>query len=199
MRASLCEMYLLPMSITALRTWELTPVEVALDLAPPRLSDARGLVFSGLAEPRIRLAAGLALTSHLKRIASAVDRAAPDRAPAKIRISAYPTGSASCPYAICIGPMRSLLALQSKVVRAVEPGLAHSGSVVNFVMRQAMEDGTLSFVRDFIGNKTPPAFEPHQVATHFDSIDLRIVGLTIYALDAEASPEQIIAHWNYPR
>lgn len=75
------------MSITHLRKWDVSGIEIALDLEIPRISDRSRFVFSGPAEPRIRLVVCFALTSQLKRIVTAVDRAAPARPPSGLRIS----------------------------------------------------------------------------------------------------------------
>jgi hypothetical protein len=191
-------MYVL-MGITHLRKWDVTAIEIALDLQAPRFSDAPGFVFSGPAEPRICLVTGFALTSQLKRIVAAVDRVVPAHAPAGLRI-ALSTGRnvTSMTGAIAVAPMDVLLRLQSKLVRAIEPGLAHDGLVLALTTRRGMDEAAIGFIRDFIPAKTVPAFEPSQAAVAFRPTEVKAVGITIYRLGRGGAPESILAHWTYP-
>lgn len=187
------------MSVTHLPKWDVTAIEIALDLEIVRFSDQSHLVFSGPAEPRICLVAGFALTSQLKRIISAVDRAVPERPPSRLRVTWSPTRSeAPVPATITVQPMRALLRLQSKLVQAIEPGLAQSESMRLGLNRDVDEVGT-NFVRNFIPRKSLPTFEPLHEPTDFNILEIVAVGLTIYRLGRQGKPESILAHWAYPR
>ena len=75
------------MSVTHLPGWDVTAIEIALDLEPPLFSDPVLVAFSGAAEPRICLVTSFALTSQLKRIVTAIDRVVPERLPGGLRIA----------------------------------------------------------------------------------------------------------------
>jgi hypothetical protein len=186
------------MTVTHLQKWDVTAIEIALDLEMPRFVDPTRFVFSGPAEPRICLVAGFALTSHLKRIVAALDRAVPVRPPSRLRITPAMVRSAlpllAVPFAI--QPMLSLLRLQSKLIRAIEPGLAHEGASLH--TRRAMEDGPGRFIGDFISRETLPTFEPSYAVADFDAAELTATGITIYRLDRHGAPTSILGHWAYP-
>ena len=87
------------MSVTHLQKWDVTAIEIALDLEMPHFVDPTRFAFSGPAEPRICLVAGFALTSQLKRIVAAVNRALPARPPSRLQSSSGNStvgGSLSC-------------------------------------------------------------------------------------------------------
>ena len=185
------------MSVTPLQKWDVTAIELALDLELPRFVDSSRCVFSGPAEPRICLVAGFALTSHLKRVIAAVDRAVPVRPPSRLRLSPATTRSATrFSIAISIQPMLALLRLQSKLIRAIEPGLVQDA--VSHSAGRRMEEAAARFVGDFISEKTLPTFEPPCSLADFDARDLKVVGLTVYRLGDRGAPESILAHWVYP-
>ena len=185
------------MSVTDLQTRDVTPIEIALDLEMPRLLDPSHLFFSGPSEPRICLVAGFALTSHLKRIVAAVGRAVPARMPSGVEISSARSRSPTLPEAtvVTIQPMLALLRLQSKLVRAIEPGLAHE--VASFRARRDMEEIASQFIGEFIARKTLPTFEPSCAFSDFHSTQLTAIGFTIYRLGHGGKPESILAHWAY--
>jgi hypothetical protein len=189
------------MSVTHLRAWDVTAIEIALDLEMPHLSDPASFVFSGPSQPRICLVAGLALTSHLKRLIAAVDRAMPQRPPAGLRIAPPATRSSAVPgrTSIAVRPMSLLLRLQSKLLRAIEPGLAHYPASLPAAMGRETDETTLRFIRDFVAEKAAPVFEPPFAARDFDSTDVKAVGLTIYRLGRRGAPQSILAHWSYPQ
>lgn len=186
------------MTVTHLQKWDVTAIEIALDLEMPRFVDPTRFVFSGPAEPRICLVAAFALTSHLKRIVAALDRAVPVRPPSRLRITPAMARSALPPLAVpfAIQPMLSLLRLQSKLIRAIEPGLAHEGASLH--TRRAMEDGPGRFIGDFISRETLPTFEPSYAVADFDAAELTATGITIYRLDRHGAPTSILGHWAYP-
>ncbi|MGB7047709.1 MAG: hypothetical protein WBD57_05260 [Candidatus Cybelea sp.] len=186
------------MTVTHLQKWDVTAIEIALDLEMPRFVDPTRFVFSGPAEPRICLVAGFALTSHLKRIVAALDRAVPTRPPSRLRITPAMVRSAPLPSGIpfAIQPMLALLRLQSKLIRAIEPGLAHEGASIH--TRRTMEDGPGRFVGDFISRATLPTFEPPGAVADFDVAELTATGITIYRLDRRGAPTSILGHWAYP-
>jgi hypothetical protein len=187
------------MSVTHLRKWDVTAIEIALDLEIVRFSDQAQLVFSGPAEPRICLVAGFALTSQLKRIISAVDRTVPERPPARLRIAHSQTRSATTTAALSVQPMPVLMRLQTKLLRAIEPGLAQGDSVASTAAVRELDEAGTNFVRNFIADKVLPTFEPAALTGDFESTPVKAVGLTIYRLGHQGKPEHILAHWTYPQ
>ncbi len=188
------------MSVTHLQKWDVTAIEIALDLEIPRFSDASRILFSGPAEPRICLVAAFALNSHLKRIVAAVDRAVPPRPPARLRMTPATARSAaaSAPAAVTIQPILALLRLQAKLTRAIEPGLAHDVDLASIRVRRDVDEAAARFISDFISRKALPTFEPPCPVAGFEVVEVRAVGLTIYRLGDKGAPKSIIAHWAYP-
>jgi hypothetical protein len=186
------------MSVTHFKKWDVTAIEIALDLEIARLVDHSRAVFSGPAEPRICLVSGFAITSQLKRIIAAVDRAAPPRLPSGLRLVPVTLRSPAAPAAptISVQPMLSLLRLQSKLIRAIEPGLAHD--MVSLRTTRDMDESAATFVDDFISRKMLPTFEPACTAAELDGA-LKATGITIYRLGRHGIPESILAHWPYPK
>ena len=187
------------MSVTHFKKWDVTAIEIALDLEIPRFVDPSRFIFSGPAEPRICLVAAFALTSQLERIVAAVNRAMPPRLTSALRISPGAARSPTTPAAagVSIQPMHALLRLQSKLIRAIEPGLADGA--VPLRMGHAMDSFAARFIGDFIPRKTLPTFEP-PCALNADAgaTELRVIGLTIYRLGDCGIPESILAHRPYP-
>lgn len=95
-----------------------------------------------------------------------------------------------------VQPIAALLRLQSKLIHAIEPGLAQQGDVA---ISGALEDdaNTIRFIHEFIPGKMLPAFEPSRLGNDFTSIDLDAIGLTIYELGAQGAPHAILSHWSY--
>jgi hypothetical protein len=186
------------MSVTHFKKWDVTAIEIALDLEIPRFVDPSRFLFSGPAEPRICLVAAYALTSQLKRIVAAVDRAMPPRPTSALRISPGAARSPTAPAAagVSIQPMYALLRLQSKLIRAIEPGLADGEVTVR--TRRGVDNAAARFIGGFIIHKTLPTFEPPcALSADFDATELRVTGLTIYRLGDAGAPESILAHWPY--
>lgn len=189
------------MSVTHLQKWDVTAFEIALDVEVPQLSNPAPFLFSGRAEPRICLVAGFALTSHLKHIIGALDRAVPERPPAGLRIAPSTTrgaGSAQ-PLIISLRPMHLVLRLQSKLIRAIEPGLAHDGGAISLAMARSIDEANFQYVHEFISQHALPTFEPQRSDDVFDPMELRAVGLTMYRLGRKGTPESILSHWIYPK
>lgn len=186
------------MSVTHLPKWDVTAIEIALDLEAPRSLDPLRFAFSGRAEPRICLVAAFALTLQLKRIVAAVDRVVPARLPSRLQIAPAATRSAVAAVGatISLQPMFALLRLQSKLIRAIEPGLAHEG--VSYRMKRAMENGPARFIGDFITRETLPTFEPPCAVAGFEVTELKAVGITIYRLGHRGAPASIVCRWAYP-
>jgi hypothetical protein len=188
-------------SITSLRKWDVTPIEIALDLEMPQSFDPTRFGFSGPAEPRICLVAAFAITPQLKRIVTAVDRAAPSRLPSALRVAPAklrsPTKSSS--RAISIQPMLALIRLQSRLIRAIDPGLAGDGVRMSFEKSSEMDEAAAHFVGEFIPSKTLPTFEPSGAVAEFVSAELRAVGITVYRLGRHGTPQSILGHWSYAR
>lgn len=185
------------MDIAHLPQWDVAAIEIALDLETPRAS---GFLFSGSAEPRICLVASFALTTQLLRIAAAVDRVIPVRLPASLRAAPANsrTGLAWAPSPIVLQPMVSLLRLQRKLIRAIEPGLAeHVIQEKSLPAPAGMEVMTAEYIRSFIGAKTLPTFEPAFALRDPASVHLKAVGVTIYRLGNNGAPESILKHWAY--
>lgn len=176
---------------------DVTPIEIALDLETTHLYDASHFAFSGPAEPRICLVAAFALTSQLKRIVAAVDRAVPAQALSSVRIFPTPVRSASqVPRAFSIEPMLVLRRLQSKLIRATQPGLVNGESGDALGGAHDMGAEAEQFVRDFVASKALPLLEPAD-ARGSQALNLRAVGITLYRLGKRGIPESILAHWSY--
>ncbi len=177
---------------------EVTPIEIALDLETTLPFDPSRFDFSGAAEPRVCLVAAFALTSQLKRIVGAINRAVPARAPAGLRIAPLPVRSASVtPRVLSIEPMLVLQRLQSKFIQAIEPGITCDESRILFGSVRDMGAEAEHFVRDFIPRKSLPILTPQYAVLGSESLNPKAVGITIYHLGARGSPESVIAHWGY--
>jgi hypothetical protein len=185
------------MGVTHLQKWDVTGIEIALDLEIPRIPGRSRLVFSGPAEPRICLVVCFALTSQLKRIVTAVDLALPARPPSGLRIISAMERPSTPPAVatILIQPTLALARLQSKLIRAIEPGLAHD--VVSSRVRRAVEETTIRFISDFISRKALPSFEPARAVADFHATNVKAIGLTIYRLGEKGTPKSILANWSY--
>ncbi|HEY2473859.1 MAG TPA: hypothetical protein VGI19_03565 [Candidatus Cybelea sp.] len=184
------------MTVTHLPMWDITPVEIAVDVEPPRILDASGAVLSAPSESRICLVAGFALSSQLKRMVTAVERVIPARLPNGLRLAPAKARRSLSPAlgAVAIAPMLPLLRLQQRLIRAIEPGLAtHEGTE----RAAEMPDGVGHFVRDFITSKTLPSFEPSLPVVEFASTPLKPVGITLYHLGRRGKPQSILGHWAY--
>jgi hypothetical protein len=185
------------MSILRARKWDVTAIEIALDVEASPSSDPLRLVFSGPAEPRICLVVGFALTSHLRHIIAAVDRAAPPRlpsglqaAPAKVRSSGAATGGG-----IALSPMPALLRLQSRFIHAIMPGMAPHP--LEFSAVHGMDEVAAQFIRDFLPSNALPTLEASRVDGAFTATELRALGITLYELGNRGAPQSILRHWSY--
>lgn len=184
------------MSVTRLPQWDVTAIEIALDLEPPRFFGSPPAAFSGPAEPRICLVTGFALTSQLKRIVTAVDRAIPARLPSTLRIA---PATARAPHhrsadGIAIAPMLTLLRLQHRLIRAIEPGLADHTMPLGESGRESESD---RFIREFITSQAIPTFEPSIPPKQISTTRLRPLGITVYRLGRAGSPQSVLGHWAY--
>jgi hypothetical protein len=177
---------------------EVTPIEIALDLETTLPFDRSRFDFSGAAEPRVCLVAAFALTAQLKRIVGAVNRAVPARAPSGLRIAPLPVRSATVsPRVLSIEPMLVLQRLQSKLIRAIEPGVTCDQNAILFGSVRDMGAEAERFVRDFVPRKSPPMLTPQYAVLGSESLNPKAVGITIYRLGNLGLPESIIAHWGY--
>jgi hypothetical protein len=192
------------MSVTHLPEWDATAIEIALDLERLRFADSPAASFSGPAEPRICLITCFALSSQLKRIVAAVDRVTPRRFPG-LRVAPAPTrgdgpraGGAVAirPGAVAIAPMLSLLRLQYRVIRAIQPGLADQRAAIASA-RNSFGEAAAQFIGDFITNNSLPTFEPSAAADEFVPTRFRVTGITIYRLGGRGVPRSILGHWAY--
>jgi hypothetical protein len=179
------------------RAPSLTPIEIALDLETPTLSDDTSLRFSGLSEPRICLVAAFALTAQLKRIVAAIDRAVPARLPSGLRITRSKNPSPSRSAGIAIVPAPALMRLQSRLVRAIQPGLVSSVAEISFRKPRNMGEHNALFIRDFISCKARPMFEPPCAPEDLATTRLVAVGITIYRLGRQGAPQSILGRWRY--
>lgn len=184
------------MSVTHLPMWDVTPIEIALDVEPPRFPDASGAVYYGSSDSRVCLVACFALSSQLKRIVTALDRVIPRRLPGGLRLAPARARGASrrAAGALAIAPMLPLLRLQHRLIRAIEPGLAAREVLESSSL---MVGGAAHFVRDFIASKALPMFEPELRIVQFESVRLTPVGVTLYHLDRQGTPQSILGHWAY--
>lgn len=182
------------MGIAHLPTWDATPIEVALDLEHPRLGNPTGVTFSGSAEPRICLLVAFALAHQLKRIVSAIDRALPARLPPRLRVVRLRARSAAgLPAAsVSILPMAPLIRIQARLLRAIQPGLAHAHTY-----GRDMDETTSRYIHDFIPSNALPAIEPPPVHLEYVPIELTTLGVSVYRLDRTGKPQTILGHWAY--
>ena len=182
------------MSVAHLGRWDPTAIEIALDLEVPPFADPPSLGFTGPAEPRICLIAAFALTSQLKRIVAAVDRALPIRLPSTLRIapSRTRTAASSPAGAVSIRPMPPLIRIQSRLLRAIEPGLANPHAHAH-----EMDEAVSHYIHEFIPSNALPALEPSQAHPAFTPIEVKTLGVTIYRLDRAGNPQSILGHWAY--
>jgi hypothetical protein len=186
------------MSVAHLPKWDVTPIEIALDLEPSQLTNRSSFQFSGPAEPRICLVAAFALTSQLKRIVTAVDRATPPRLPSGLRIGPAKTRAPTVSgIGIVVAPMLALLRLQRRFIRAIEPGLADAAMHRSLARSADMDIPSAQFVGEFIAAKTLPTFEPACAAANFIPLRLRGLGITVYCLGRQGAPQSILGHWAY--
>jgi hypothetical protein len=183
------------MGIAHLPQWDITAIEIALDLEAPRIS-ALGLSFSGYAEPRICLVAAFALTPQLKRIVAAVDRALPARLPPTLRIVPSPMRAAVSSAAITISilPLPALIRIQSRLIRAIQPGLADPDARAD-----DMDEAISHYIREFIPSNTLPALEPSQLRGEFTPAKMNPLSVTMYHLNRAGKPQSILGHWPYAR
>ena len=184
------------MSVTHLPMWEITPIEIALDVEPPRIQDASGAVFSGTGESRVCLVAAFALSSQLKRVVAAVERVIPLHLPRGLQVAPPPARGVTGPQtgAAAIGPMLPLLRLQQRLIRAIEPGLAARTVTED---RDEMSEQAARFIRDFIPSKALPVYEPALSLSDFEPTRLKPVGITLYHLGHQGKPQSIVARWAY--
>ncbi len=185
------------MSVVDMRKWTATAIEIALDLEIRRVQDCSQVALSGHAEPRITLVAAFASTAQLKRICGAIARAAPEKLPGGLRITPARTRRSTDRHAIAVQPMRTLLGLQTKFIRVIEPGLVSDRIPFAFGVAPTMDEPAALFVRDFIPYRALPLFEPSYVSDEFEPMRLRAIGLTIYRLGMHGAPESVLAHWGY--
>jgi hypothetical protein len=180
---------------------DLTAIEIALDVEASLLSDAAHAPFSGPYEPRVCLVAAFALSSQLKRIVAAIHRAVPAHPPPGLRMAppAARSPSSAAPRALSVEPMLLLLRLQSRLIRAIEPGLAHDENGIPIGSMHDMGEAAERYIRDFIPSKTVPVLEPQSASLGTTAIELRPIGITIYHLGHRGAPESILAHWAYAR
>lgn len=179
--------------------WGLTPIEIAIDLELPQLFDSSTFGVCGPAEPRVSVVVGFALTQQLKRIVAAVDRAVPVRLPSRLRIASSKARLANGSCALSIAPMPPLLRLQSKLIRAIEPGLTPRLAQISPGKPRGMEPHTVHFIRDFISTKAPPMLEPPCLTSDFVPTSLMTAGITLYRLDRQGKPQSVLGHWSYPQ
>jgi hypothetical protein len=189
------------MSVTHLPKWELTAIEISMDVEFPSDFDKSSLDCPASAEPRICVVAGFALTEQLTRIVAALARVLPARLPSRLRAATTKHRSAdrSAPRAITIRPMPPLIRLQSRFNRAIEPGLVHDGSGTSLGGTRDFDEDAAQFIHDFVSSKTLPSFEPPFALTDFPETRLTATGITIYTLDRRGTPESVLKRWPYPR
>jgi hypothetical protein len=186
------------MNIASLKG-ELYAIEIALDLAPPRFAGGSPFDSSGLTEPRICLVAALALTSQMQHIVTAVDRAIPNRLPSGLRLSpSTPRPANRAERSIArIQPMPALIRLQMKLIRAIEPGLAHPLTAASTGKLADIDDATVRFVGGFIECKALPTFEPAVTSSEFKATPLKAIGISMYLLGRRGVPQSTLYRWPF--
>ena len=172
-------------------------IEIALDLETLHASDLSRAAFSGAHEPRICLVAAFALTPHLKRIVAAINRVIPARAPQGLRMARPPTRLPGISTQLSLEPMLVLLRLQSKLIRAIEPGLMHDQDLLPYGSVQGLGEAAERYIRDFIPCGRLPTFEPQTAGIGTEVVELRAIGMTMYRLGDRGAPESMLAHWSY--
>jgi hypothetical protein len=188
------------MTVTYLRRRGLTAIEIALDLETPQLSDRSSLGFADSHQPRICLVAGFALSAQLERIIAAVERARPTRLPSRLRAApSRSRGEGREEHAVAVQQMLTLMRLQSRLVRAIAPGLVHDERQIAHVGAPELDERAGSFIRDFISSKAIPTFEPAYVAATFAATQMSASGITIYELGRQGTPQSVIRRWTYPQ
>lgn len=96
---------------------------------------------------------------------------------------------------LALAPMPTLLRMQAKFIRAIEPGLAPSPPEVP--VPQHMDEAAERFIRDFVPSKALPTFEPPRAERDFEAIELRTTGITLYRLGERGATRSILSHWSY--
>lgn len=175
--------------------WDITPIEIALNVEPPRFPDASGGVYSPSSDSRICLVAGFALSSHLNRIVTAIDRVIPQRLPKALSLAPVQARAGATAVGVpAVAPMLPLLHLQHRLTRAIKPGLATTDMAEH---PNEMSERAAHFVRHFITSKAIPTFEPALPVAQFESTALKPVGITLYRLDPQGAPQSILGRWAY--
>ena len=103
----------------------------------------------------------------------------------------------AAPRMLSIEPMLVLQRLQTKLIRAIEPGVTCDERQILFGSIRDMGEEAERFVRDFIPRKSLPVLTPALVVVASDSMIPRAAGITIYGLGTRGMPESVIAHWAY--
>jgi hypothetical protein len=176
--------------------WGLTAIEITIDLELPQPFESSPFGVCEACEPRVSLVVAFALTLQLKRIISAVDRTIPARLPSRLRIGPPKARAANNSSAASIAPMLPLLRLQSRLIRAIEPGLAPSIALISFGKPRGMDDQTTHFIRDFISSKALPTLTPPCMTHDFEAMRLRTAGITLYRLSRRGTPQTALEHWS---
>jgi hypothetical protein len=189
------------MSVTRLPAWNVTAIEVALDLESTVFANAAIPGRSGAPSPRICLVTGFAFTTQLKRVVGAIGRAIPPRLPLHVRIARSKTrdGRSTPEGGFSIQPMLALIRLQSRLAKAIEPGLADDADSFLPGAMESVDESTARFVHDFIFSKALPTFEPYDALADFVGTPLVSSGITVYRLGNRAEPQTILGHWTYVR
>jgi hypothetical protein len=189
------------MTVTYLQRWDLTAIEIALDLETPPFLDGLSLRFSSQHEPRICLVAGFALSAQLERIVGAIERARPARLPSRLRAAlSQSRGEHRCgEHPVAVQPMLPLMRLQSRLIRAIAPGLVYDEVQISLAGPREFDEVARTFIRDFISSETIPTFEPAYAVAGFPATQLWASGITIYQLGPEGTPQSIVRRWAYPQ
>jgi hypothetical protein len=181
------------MTVIHLPDWDVTAIEIALDLERLQVDDPAAMMFSGPTEPRICLVTCFALTSQLMHVVTAVNRVLPSRLPTLRVASAQRRAGDST---VAVAPMLALLRVQQRFIRAIQPGLGDQRAAIASG-RADLDDTSAQFIGDFISNNSVPTFEPTLANSEFLPMRLRVAGITIYSLSRRGIPRSVLGRWPY--
>jgi hypothetical protein len=177
---------------------DVTAIEIALELKGPQLGEILTSQFTGFAEPRISLVVCFALTPLLGHIGTAVARFVSDRlAPGLIISPCKPEANSEPPYAICVSPMIGLVRLQSKIVRAIAPGIVDAETIEPAEISRDVDELAAAYIREFLPIGGLPVLVPATSNEHFMPTPIIASGVSMYRLGQHATPQSRIATWSY--
>ena len=177
---------------------DVTAIEIALEMDGPQFGGTLTSQFSGFAEPRISLVVCFARTALVGHIGSAVSRVVSDRpAPGLIISPCQPDAKGEPPYALCVSPMIGLVRLQSKIIRAIAPGIVDSETIEAADVADDIDELAAAYIREFLPIGGLPVLVPASANEHFMPTPIIASGVAMYRLGQHATPQSRLAHWSY--